>query len=234
MDALSALDPDALARDAAALLRVPSMTGDERGALEALAELAAGYGLRADLHRHDLAALRAHPDHPGEEAPRTELWGLTVTLPGTAPGRLCVNGHVDVVGPGTAPWRLGPWSGALEDGRLHGRGAVDMKGAVVAALHAVAALRGAGGPTIVLQCVASEEDGGLGTFAALERDAAFDAALIPAPTGFDLVCAHAGALTASCTIPGRSAHAAHRLEGCSAIDRYVALHTALKELERRL
>ena len=139
------LDPDALLRDAAALVRVPSVTGQERPALEALADLAAGLGLEADLHEHDLARLRAHPDHPGEEAPRDELWGLTVTLAGDAPGRLCLNGHVDVVGPGTAPWRHGPWSGVLEDGRLHGRGAVDMKGAVVAALHALAALRGAGG-----------------------------------------------------------------------------------------
>ena len=109
-----------------------------------------------------------------------------------------------------------------------------MKGAVVAALHALAALRGAGGPTVVLQCVASEEDGGLGTFAALERDAAFDAALIPEPTGFDVVCAQAGALTFRCVVPGRAAHAAHRLEGCSAIDRYVRVHAALQALERRV
>ncbi len=44
-----------------------------------------------------------------------------------------------------------------------------MKGAVIAALHALAALRAAGAstPEVVLQAVASEEDGGLGTFAAL-------------------------------------------------------------------
>jgi acetylornithine deacetylase len=232
--ALAALDPDALVRDAAALLRVPSVTGDERAALEALAELAAAHGLEPELQRYDLAALRAHPDHPGEEAPRDELWGLTVPAPGGAPGRLCLNGHVDVVGPGTAPWRHGPWAGALEDGRLYGRGAVDMKGAVVAALHAVAAVRAVAdaAPTIVLQAVASEEDGGLGTFAALQRDAAFDAALIPEPTAFRVVCAQAGALTFRCLIPGRSAHAAERLAGCSAIDRYVRAHRALQALER--
>src|SRR5215218_1007911 len=229
VDPFDALDPGALARDAAALVRIPSVTGDERGALEALADLAGGYGLAADLHRHDLAALRAHPDHPGEEAPRDELWGLTVTLPGTAPGRIALNGHVDVVGLGTVPWRYEP--GAIEDGRLYGRGSVDMKGSVVAALHALVALRGADVPEIVLQCVASEEDGGLGTFAALERDGAFDAALIPEPTGFDVVCAQAGALTFRLVVPGRSAHAATRLEGCSAIDRYVRVHTALQALE---
>src|SRR3712207_1741232 len=111
-----------------------------------------------------------------------------------------------------------------------------MKGGVVAALHAMAALRASGGavPEVVLQCVGSEEDGGLGTFAALERDAAFDACLIPEPTGFDVVCAQAGALTFRGVVPGRSAHAAHRLQGCSALDRYVAVHAALAEHERRV
>jgi acetylornithine deacetylase len=233
-DALATLDPDALVRDAAAMLRIPSVTGQERPALEALAGLADACGLAPDLHRHDLAALRAHPDHPGEEASRDELWGLTVTLPGSGPGRIALNGHVDVVGPGTAPWRHDP--GTLEDGRLYGRGAVDMKGAVVAALHALAAVRAAGveTPEVVLQCVASEEDGGLGTFAALERDAGFDAALIPEPTGFDVVCAQAGALTFRLVVPGRTAHAAHRLEGSSAIDRYVRVHAALQALEARI
>ncbi len=235
--ALASLDAGALARDAAAVVRIPSVTGDERPALAALAELAAAHGLEPDLHRHDLQALRAHSGHPGEEAAREELWGLTTALAGGAPGRICVNGHVDVVGPGTVAWRHGPWSGALEAGRLHGRGAVDMKGAVVAAMHALGAVRAAAAhaaPSVVLQCVASEEDGGLGTFAALERDAAFDAAVIHEPTAFDVVCAQAGALTFRCVIPGRSAHAAVRLEGCSAIDRFVRVHRALAALEERL
>jgi acetylornithine deacetylase len=232
--ALAALDPAALAHDAATAVQVPSVTGDERAVLELLAGVAERLGLAGDLHRHDLAALRAHPDHPGEEAPREELWGLTTTLDGSRPRRICLNGHVDVVGPGTAAWRGGPFSGALEDGRLYGRGSVDMKAAVVAALHAAGAIRAAGvdAPSVVVQCVAAEEDGGLGTFAALERDAAFDAALIPEPTGFDVVCAQAGALTFRGVIPGRGAHAAQRLEGRSAIDRYVAVHAALAEHER--
>jgi acetylornithine deacetylase len=227
--ALAALDLDALARDAADLVRVPSITGDERAALQLVAERADAAGLAAGLHVHDLQALRAHPDHPGEEAKREELWGVTATLAGTAPGRLCLNGHIDVVGPGTEPWQHDPFSGAIDAGRLHGRGAVDMKGAVIAALHALAALRRAGveTPEVVLQAVASEEDGGLGTFAALENDADFDAALLPEPTGLRIVCAQAGALTFRGVIAGRSAHAAERLAGCSAIDRYVRVHQAL-------
>src|SRR4051794_24498986 len=103
----TAVDPEALARDVAALVRIPSVTGDERAALEHVANVAEAAGLDAELHEHDLAALRAHPDHPGEEAPRSELLTVTVTLPGSLPGRMCLNGHVDVVSPGTEPWRLG-------------------------------------------------------------------------------------------------------------------------------
>ena len=237
--ALAALDPDALLADAAALVQVPSVTGDERAVMERFAELAAARGLVTELHEHDLAALRAHPDHPGEEAGRTELLGVTATAPGTSPGapRLCLNGHLDVVDEGAEPWSGGgPWSGALNGGRLHGRGAADMKAAVAANLHAAAAIKAAGGAPgdVVVQAVASEEDGGLGTFAALERDAAFAACVIPEPTAFAVACAQAGALTFTGTVPGVAAHAAVRLEGVSAIDRYVAIHRALAELEAEL
>lgn len=230
------IDPDVLAGDVAELVQIPSVTGDERAALAWLAQRADALGLEAELVEHDLAALREHPGHPGEEALRTELLTLSVTLRGSVPGRLCVNGHVDVVAPGTEPWRHGPWSGVIAGGCVHGRGSVDMKGSVVAALHALAALRAAGAatPEVVLQCVPSEEDGGLGTFAALERDAAFDACLIGEPTGFAVVCAQAGALTFEGTVRGRGAHAAMRLEGRSAIDRYVAVHAALAAHETRI
>jgi acetylornithine deacetylase len=118
---------------------------------------------------------------------------------------------------------------------VYGRGSVDMKGGVVAALHALAALGGrAPHGEVVLLAVSSEEDGGLGTFAALERDSAFDACLIPEPTGFDVVCAQAGSIVFEGVVEGVSAHAAHRLEGVSAIDRYVPVHAALADHERAL
>ena len=210
--------------DAAALVQMPSVTGDERAAMERLGEIAAGSGSTPSCTSTISTRCGRIPPTPGEEAERDELVGLTVVRPGP-PGapRLCLNGHLDVVAPGTEEWRLGPWSGAVEDGFLHGRGSVDMKGAVVAALHALAA---AEEPSceVVLQAVGGEEDGGLGTFAALEEDDRFDACLIPEPTGFDVVCAQAGALTFSGEVRGRGAHAALRLEGESAIDAYVEVH----------
>jgi acetylornithine deacetylase len=229
---------DALCADASELVRVPSVTGDERAVMERFGRIARGRGLVSQTQVHDLAALRAAPGYPGEEALRTELFGASATLRGREPDapRLCLNGHVDVVAVGNEQWTRDPWSGAIEDGRLHGRGSVDMKGAVAAALHALAAVDGAGGPQgdVVLQAVSSEEDGGLGTFAALHDDADFAACLIPEPTAFAVACAQAGALTFTGTIPGVAAHAAKRLEGVSAIDRYIPVHAALAELEREL
>ncbi|HZE06664.1 MAG TPA: M20/M25/M40 family metallo-hydrolase, partial [Solirubrobacteraceae bacterium] len=231
------LRADLLARDLAALVAVPSVTGEERVALERLGELADRLGLQPALYRHDLHGLRAHPDYPGEETSRSELWGLSVTVPGAGAGgrpRLALAGHVDVVPAGSEAWRYGPWSGAIADGCVWGRGAVDMKGGVIAALHALAVAGPTASCEAVLLAVSSEEDGGLGTFAALERDAAFDACLIPEPVGFDAVCAHAGALTFQGVVHGVGAHAALRLQGASAIDRYLPIHAALAEHERRL
>jgi acetylornithine deacetylase len=215
----------------AELVRVPSLTGGERPAVEATARIAAELGLEARVVEEDLAAARAHPAWPGAEVPRTELLTAEVVRPGDGE-RIALCGHLDVVTLGTEPWSFDPWGGTIADGRVHGRGAVDMKGAVAAALLAMASAPP--GPEVVLLAVSSEEDGGSGAFAALERDAAFDAALVLEPTGFDVCCAQAGALTFTGRIPGVAAHAAARLEGVSALDRYVRVHAALTAHERRL
>jgi acetylornithine deacetylase len=152
-----------------------------------------------------------------------------------APPRLALCGHLDVVGPGDEPWTGGdPFSGALRDGALFGRGSVDMKAGVAAALHALAAVGAAGGAACAaeLLAVSSEEDGGVGAFAALRRDAAYHGCVIPEPTGFDVVCAQAGAITFAGTVRGVSTHAATRLHGVSAIDRYLPVHEALAAHER--
>ena len=235
--ALEHLDPARLTDDLVRLVREPSVTGAERGVVELVAALGEEHDLRGEVIEHDLAALRAAPGHPGEEAERAELLHAEVVLRGggSSARRLCLNGHVDVVPEGGERWAQGPWSGAVVDGELHGRGAADMKGGVVALLHAMSAVRAAGVPLagdVVLQAVPSEEDGGLGTFAALERDSDFAACLIPEPTGFELVCAQAGALTFGGTVSGRAAHAAVRLNGVSAIDRYMTIHAALHDHER--
>jgi acetylornithine deacetylase len=235
--ALGAIDPAAIARDTGRLVRTRAITGSERGAAAELVAIALGLGLEARLVEHDLDRVRSAPGYPGEEAPRDELVGALVTLRGGDGARLCLNGHVDVVAEGTEPWARDPWAGEIEGDTVHGRGSLDMQGGVIAALHALGALKAARvrlEGDVVLQAVPSEEDGGLGTFAALEADDDFAACLIPEPTELTVVCAQAGALTFSGVVRGRTAHAAMRLEGVSAIDRYVPIHQALQSYEREV
>lgn len=231
-------DEGGLVADLCRLIGAPSVTGDETAAIALLLELAEGYGLEAVVHHEDLDALRRSPDHPGEETAREVLQTLVITLPGLDPGapRLCLSGHVDVVPPGAGAWSHPPFEARVQDGRVQGRGAADMKGGIVAALHALLAVRERGGPPgdVVLTVVGGEEDGGIGTLAALRRDSAFAGAVITEPTGGAVVCANGGALTWRMVLRGRAAHAANRLDGVSALDRYLPVHAALQSLEARV
>jgi len=215
--------------DLAAAVRVPSLTGDEKPVLELLAERGERLGLRAELREHTIPF--GAPEWPGQEVAREELWGLTLTRPGHSP-RLALCGHVDVVDIGQEAWNRDPFSGDVADGRVHGRGSLDMKAGVVAAMHGLAAA--APGREVVLHCVSSEEDGGQGCFAELERDSEYAACLIPEPTGFETVCAQGGSLTVVGRMQGVAAHAAERLHGRSVIDAYIPIHQALGEHERAL
>jgi acetylornithine deacetylase len=233
------LDPVRLVADASRLVRVRSLTGSEHEAVEGFAEIAATLGLEVEVIEHDIASVRARPGAPNSVAPRERLVGVIATLrgDGSSRRRLCVDGHLDVVPPGNRPWTHGPWSGLVADGRIHGRGSVDMKGPLVAALHGVAAAAAASGPLsgdVVFLGVSGEEDGGIGTFAALERDDDFAACVIPEPTAFDVVCGHAGAQQFAVRITGNSAHAGARLSGESALDRATAILAAVGSYEQEV
>jgi acetylornithine deacetylase len=220
-----------LVEDLAAAVRVPSLTGQEKPVLELLAERGEALGLRAELREYRLPLTYGPADWPGQEVPREELWGLTLTRPGHG-SRLALCGHVDVVDIGMEAWNRDPFSGDVDFGRVHGRGSVDMKGGVIAAMHGLAAA--APGREVVLHCVSSEEDGGQGCFAELERDSEYEACLITEPPGFETVCAQGGSLTVHGEIQGVAAHAAERLHGRSVIDAYIPIHAALAEHERAL
>jgi acetylornithine deacetylase len=241
--ALASLDEVGLLRTLRDLLRIPSITGREAEAQRWLSEQMRVAGMDVDLWNIDVAAMRTHSDFPGMEVERTgyEALGLVGSWQGTATReesgrRLVFNGHIDVVPEGDhANWSHDPW-GAEEDGRyIYGRGACDMKGGLIAAFYAIKALQNADIPlngTLFLQSVIGEEDGGLGTFSTLLRGYTGDAAIICEPTRLRLIPAQAGALTFTLRVPGKSAHASVRLEGVSAIEKYLDIHRVLLQLEQ--
>jgi acetylornithine deacetylase len=239
LDAVAELT-DPLLDELATLVRIPSVSGSdaENDAQAHLAGRLADAGLDVDHWPIDLAALAAHPDFPGMEVDRSEAWGLVGRLPGADGGpTLMLNGHVDVVPVGDPrAWATPPYAADVRAGRLRGRGSCDMKAGLIAALWAVRALRAAGvrlRGDVVLASVQGEEDGGLGTFATLQRGWRADACVIPEPTELDVVPANSGALTFRLHIRGRATHAARRAEGVSAIDKFWPVSQALAALERR-
>ena len=242
LDEVEAAAPAAIAR-LAELVRVPSVGGsDAEHEIQAiLATQLAGAGLEVDHWRLPLDELMSAPGFPGVEVERHEAWGLVGRLPGrdsasTDGASLMFNAHVDVVPTGDpAAWsHPDPFSGRVVAGELHGRGACDMKAGLVAALTAVEAVRRVGVPLrgdLLLACVPGEEDGGLGTFATLQRGWRADACVLPEPTGLDLVPANAGALTFRLTVHGLAIHASRRTEGVSALEKLLPVLAALDRLE---
>jgi succinyl-diaminopimelate desuccinylase len=113
------IDPVALAQD---LIRCPSVTPADAGALDVLE--AALKGLGFTCHR-----LRF------EEAGTPPVNNLYARLGSAAP-HFCFAGHTDVV-PAGEGWRRDPFKGDIAEGVLYGRGAADMKSAIAAFVAAV-------------------------------------------------------------------------------------------------
>jgi len=238
-EAAAAVDFVGIAEDLAWLVRTRSITGDEDEIQAGLADRLEALGLDVEIFHPDPAAVRGDPDWPGEEVARSSLTVVIGRAGRTGGKRLVLSGHVDVVPAGDpSTWTGDPWSGAVRDGQLHGRGACDMKGGIAAILGAVRALDETGAldrlqGELIVALVPSEEDGGQGTLAAIRAGATGDLCVIPEPSSLDVVIAHAGAITFRLTVPGRAAHASRRTEGVSALDNLADLVRALEADETR-
>ncbi|GAA6156214.1 succinyl-diaminopimelate desuccinylase [Pyruvatibacter sp. HU-CL02332] len=121
-DTSTSIDPVAFAAE---LIRCPSVTPAEGGALDLLETRLAALGFTC--HRLPF-------EEPGED----RVDNLYARIGTTAP-HLCFAGHTDVVPTGnTRDWQVGPFEGKIEDGVLWGRGASDMKGSIASFAAAAA------------------------------------------------------------------------------------------------
>ncbi len=193
-------DPVALAAE---LVRCPSVTPEEGGALELLAARLAAAGFRVErVDRGCTPNLYAR-------------WGDGGPVLG-------FNGHTDVVPPGAEQgWTHDPFGGVIEGGRLHGRGAADMKSGVAAFVAAAIDFTAATPPTgsVVITVTGDEEgDATDGTTAILDWMAAngerMDHCLVGEPTcpsvmGEAIKIGRRGSMTARITAYGVQGHAAY-------------------------
>ena len=194
------IDPVALT---AALVRCPSVTPENAGALDVLAEALAPFGFRCTrVDRGGVANLYAR-------------WGDTGPVLG-------FNGHTDVVPVGdAAAWTHPPFSAVIEGGELWGRGAVDMKSGV-AAFAAAAAGWAAGRPSqgsVALLITGDEEgiatDGTVALLDWMQRTGErLDFCIVGEPSsaqdfGDSIKIGRRGSLTVDFTVHGVQGHSAY-------------------------
>ncbi len=196
-------DPVALAQ---ALIRCPSVTPDEGGALALLGSVltAGGY----DVHR----PVFGEPGTPDVENLYARI--------GTDSPVFVIAGHTDVVPVGdAAAWSRDPFSGEIADGALHGRGACDMKGGLAAMIAAALRYRrdNPDAPGSIAFLITGDEEGPAvnGTVKLLDwahkRGERFDHCLLGEPTNpaamSDMIkIGRRGSLTGKLTVNGKQGH----------------------------
>lgn len=200
------IDP---AQNLAALIRCPSVTPAEGGALSSLETMLKplGFAIERPVFRED-----GTPDVENLYARRS----------GDGP-HLMFAGHTDVVPVGDeAAWTHPPFSAAIANGEMYGRGAVDMKGGIacfIAALARHVAEKGGPKGSVSLLITGDEEGPSInGTVKLLEWAAAkgekWDASIVGEPTnpetlGDMIKIGRRGSLSGTVTVNGRQGHVAY-------------------------
>jgi acetylornithine deacetylase len=218
------IDTDALTATLARMVQIDSINpffndgkGDERAMAAFVSEELRRLGMRVETYE----------PQPG----RVSVVG---TLPGSGGGRsLMLYGHMDTVGVGGM---AEPFSGAVREGRMYGRGTYDMKGGLAACLAAAKAIVESGTELAgdLLVCgVADEEVASLGMFDVLKHVKP-DAAVVTEATELDVCLAHKGFCWIEVETVGRAAHGSRVDEGIDANLRMGRFLSRLEELEREL
>jgi succinyl-diaminopimelate desuccinylase len=216
-------DPVALTQ---ALIRCPSVTPEDNGAQDVVAAALTSVGFSCDRLRFE---------EPGTP-PVDNLYARL----GDGQPHLMFAGHTDVVPSGDRDaWRVDPFAGAILDGVLYGRGAVDMKGAIACFIAASARFlerRRAAGSISFL--ITGDEEGRAinGTRKVLawlkERGETPDACLVGEPTnptrlGEMIKIGRRGSLTGVLEAVGVQGHAAYPERADNPIPRLLAMLHAL-------
>lgn len=209
-----------------ALVRCPSVTPADAGALDIIQSALSGLGF---------ACTRLNLGEP----PLGPVDNLFATI-GCGKPHLCFAGHSDVVPPGEASqWLVDPFAASIVEGRLIGRGAADMKGAIAAFISAVAQLLQHGFDGRLSLLITGDEEGPAeyGTAPMLAwmkaHDHVPDHCLVGEPTsaqklGDMIKIGRRGSLNAHLTIFGQQGHVAYPDLADNPITRLVHILDALK------
>ncbi len=137
-------------------------------------------------------------------------------------GGLAFSGHVDTVPVDGQTWRTDPFALTDKDGRLHARGATDMKGFVAAMLAAVPDLARARRATPIHLMITFDEEVNCAGAHVLVRDMTASGlkpalCIVGEPSGLRPIVAHKGRLSARVDVRGQAAHSADPSKGVNAV-----------------
>jgi succinyl-diaminopimelate desuccinylase len=145
-------------------------------------------------------------------------------------------GHLDTVPVGAERWSVDPLGGAVRDGRVWGRGAADMKGAIAAMTIVMREMATRGQPLagdLVLALTAGEETDSCGARAMAASGAIADAGMfvIGEMTGLTVGCAHKGLMWVAVDTAGRRGHGSVVDRDANALARLVDWLAPLEALD---
>ena len=170
-------------------------------------------GFFTQLWDVDEEALGAYDGMPGyyKGRPMKNRPNLWAVLKGSGGGQsMLLTGHADVVKVGDG-WTKEPFAATIEDGKMYGRGTVDMKGGIAAMIMAVEAIRESGVELrgdVIVGTVPDEEAGGMGTLSMVHHKdyVVADGAIMTEPTGLTIGPICRGILWGKIVIPARAGH----------------------------
>jgi acetylornithine deacetylase/succinyl-diaminopimelate desuccinylase len=142
---------------------------------------------------------------------------------------LMLNGHTDTV----PPYGMDdPYSGAVREGRVYGRGSCDMKAGLAAMMCALVALKRADislSGDVVFTGVIDEEFKSEGTEAVIQSNLSADYAIVGEPTELSVALGHRGLEWIDIVFEGRAAHSGNPEKGINAISKAAAFIRAVEE-----
>jgi acetylornithine deacetylase len=222
------------------MVQAASLPDHEHEVQNLVAQKLQTMGLEVDIVPSHFDELRNHPAFGDDGFSPTERINVVGRWRGTGLGdghSLILNGHVDVVPAGDLSlWTDSPWSGAVRDGRLYGRGSCDMKAGLCVGIFAVHILQQLGHRPVrdvLIESVIGEESGGIGTLTTIVKGYTADAVILLEPTRLEISPVQSGALTFRLVVPGRSIHAAMKPYGVSAIEKFALLLNVIQQLDAR-
>lgn len=199
------------------LIRIPShkdTPGFERNVAEYIHSYLLDQGIQSELH----PVVDGRPN-------------VIAKIQGEGNGKsLMFNGHTDTVLPYNMT--IDPFAANISDGKIYGRGSVDMKGSLAAFMMSMVAMKRSGyvpDGDVVFTAVIGEEGKSEGTEYIVKSDIRADGAIVGEPSDYEYAIGHRGLEWFDVTFYGKASHSGRPENGVNAIELAMTFISRVKE-----